>query len=618
MNEQLFGPSRKRSHLLPKTNRYMALLSVLILASLVLVFSLATAKGTLARTVVGGGGICGAKFDDQNANGVWDLGLEPTLPGWTIQLEGGGGFTSTTTNADGFYCFHNLADGQYIVMEVMQPGWQQTFPDPATGGGGVHQVIINGGQQVDDINFGNHGGPRDGGVHGAKFYDHNNNGVWDADEWGLPGWTIQLDGNGMVMTTTTGGDGRYWFMDLMTGTYTVTEMLQPGWVQTFPPPPGYYTFLYVPSQSIENLNFGNWTQEFGEIHGMKFHDLDGDGQKDVDEPGLPNWTITVQGNGFITSTVTDDQGNYWFMGLPPGTYIVSELQPPPVWNGQNMIQWVQTYPQTGTHTIQLGPNQMVHDVDFGNWQGGKNDFCMIPWDNHFLDQVSLVTEIYIFNASTDPQKAYTVQLVGPSTMTVLTPTLPISLNPYQYGVVHIQIDYPNSFTGEGQWAQFQAIVTNLATNTTFTCHASLWSYSPNWWTSPNVNSGLAGGIPFGFTQAISFTVTNNGGGDFPTLAGGGAVDYRIWAMSRGMTDTAPIVSLNGLPPGSVITGQLNITPGQSVDIPVEVAFTDFVLLAPTDIIFELDVDGDGLPDMVTSHLAYIDPPRVFLPVILKP
>ncbi|NJN55868.1 MAG: hypothetical protein HC804_14660, partial [Anaerolineae bacterium] len=115
----------------------------------------------------------------------------------------------------------------------------------------------------------------------------------------------------------------------------------------------------------------------------------------------------------------------------------------------------------------------------------------------------------------------------------------------------------------------------------------------------------------------SFTVQNNGpSGPLLPLGGGGDATYKIWAMSRGMEMT-PVVSLNGRPPGVPITGTIANTAGVT-DIPVSIQYTEFVLLAPTDIIFELDVTGDGEPDMVTSYLVYIDPPRIYLPVVLKP
>jgi protocatechuate 3,4-dioxygenase beta subunit len=579
----------------------------------VVMLSLWLVQASSAEAEAGGGIICGAKFNDLNGDGIWDMAAEPTLPGWEITVQGAGIFSSTVTDADGRYCFTNLPvpqpDTTFQVMEQMQPGWQQTFPQ-----GGFHIVILQPGQGQDDVNFGNHQGAAMAGIHGRKFYDANNNGQHDPGEQGLPNWTITLvDSNGLPISTTTNAQGRYWFTELLTDTYTISEVQQNGWTQTFPISPSVYTVLYVPSQSIDNLDFGNYIVP-GEIHGMKFLDQNGDGIKDANEPGLSNWAIQLQGNNIFLTTYTDQDGNYWFMDLPPGSYTLSEIQPPPVWNGQFMVQWVQTFPPTGTHTIDLDSGEVVEDVDFGNWQNGKNDFCMLPWDNHFLNQTSLITELYIFNASTDVQKGYTVQFVGPTTFTAAI-TLPIYLNPYQYGIVPVQIAYPSIFTGPGQNATFQAIVTNLTTNTSFTCSAALWSYSPQWWTSNNVNSGLGGGIPLGFTQNISFTVTNNGGGGSLRLEGGGTVTYTIMAMSRGMSETAPIVSLNGLPPGSVITGEITLQPGETADIPLSFAFTEHNILAPTDIVFMLDMDGVGEADAMTYYLALPDPPRIYLPLI---
>lgn len=611
MNEQL-----RSNHGFPlRWLRAFVLAGVVGGVILVMVLVLTAVSQPQTTVAEGGGYICGTKFNDLNGNGVWENPPEPGLPNWVIQLNAGtGGFITATTDANGGYCFDGLADGQYTVSEENQPGWQQTFPVDPAGGPGVWDITLQLGQGRDGIDFGNSlGGGHGTGIHGAKFYDANSNHIWDIYEHGLPGWVIELHGLTTTLTTTTNASGHYWFMGIPTGTYTITEQLQTGWVQTFPVSPTYHTVNYVPSQAIEHQDFGNDAPP-GEIHGQKFHDQDGDGVKDAGEPGLQGWTIQIQGNGYFSSTLTDAQGNYWFMGLAPGNYSVTELQPPPVWVWPQMIQWVQTAPANGSHQIQLASGQVVQDADFGNWQNGKNDFCMIPWDNHFLNTSELDTQIYIFNASNDPQKAYTVQLVGSTVFTIVTP-MPITLNPYQYGVVNIKVAYPVSFTQPSQNMQFTAVVTNQSTNTTFTCHAALWSYSPQWWTSPNVHSGLAGGIPFGFTQNMSFTVQNNGPSPLP-LSGGGDATYKIWAMTRGITDTAA-VSLNGLAPGVAITGTISNTAGLT-DIPVSIRYTEFILLGPTDIIFELDVTGDGMPDMVTSYLVYIEPPRLYLPVVIKP
>ncbi|MCS6806449.1 MAG: LamG domain-containing protein [Blastocatellia bacterium] len=93
-------------------------------------------------------------------------------------------------------------------------------------------------------------------IEGMKWNDANGDGVINPGETGLSGWTIQLSGP-VSGTTTTATGGTYRFCGLFPGTYTVSEALQPGWVQTFPPAPGTYTLTLVSAQIAANRNFGN-------------------------------------------------------------------------------------------------------------------------------------------------------------------------------------------------------------------------------------------------------------------------------------------------------------------------------------------------------------------------
>ncbi len=79
--------------------------------------------------------ISGRKFNDLNNNSVEDAG-EPGLSGWQIDLNFTNGtvFRMTTTASDGSYKFENVDAGTYIVQEVQQTGWIQTFPTPVPPG----------------------------------------------------------------------------------------------------------------------------------------------------------------------------------------------------------------------------------------------------------------------------------------------------------------------------------------------------------------------------------------------------------------------------------------------------------------------------------------------------
>jgi predicted outer membrane repeat protein len=247
------------------------------------------------------GMIRGEKWNDLNANGVKDAG-EPGLPGWTIYLDTNtnGSFDfdelSTTTDADGNYLFSAVQPGTYIVGEVNQTGWQQTFP----GRGVVRTVTVHSLDDISGIDFGNHARP--GSINGQKWNDLNGDGVKEAGEPGLSGWTIYLDSNfnGNLepgeRSTTTDVDGYYSFTNLIPGVYAVTEVSQAGWEQIFPGLFANRTVMVDPGQDVFGIDFGNRALP-GTIRGQKWNDVNANGVKDVGEPGLAGWTIYLDKNG---------------------------------------------------------------------------------------------------------------------------------------------------------------------------------------------------------------------------------------------------------------------------------------------------------------------------------
>ncbi len=107
--------------------------------------------------------ICGRKFDDLDGDGIQDPG-EPGLAGWTIRLLNPSNVLvgTTVTDAQGDYCFTNLACGSFTVSEVQQPGWVATAPP-----GGSHALSLGFGTTQNGVNFANRactGGPACVGV----------------------------------------------------------------------------------------------------------------------------------------------------------------------------------------------------------------------------------------------------------------------------------------------------------------------------------------------------------------------------------------------------------------------------------------------------------------------
>ena len=205
------------------------------------------------------GSICGLKFNDLNGNGIQDQG-EQGLANWIITLSyptPASLITITdTTDANGNYCFNNLQPGEtYTVSETNQTGWTQTFPASP----GIYSIQLTSGQHKDSVNFGN---KQLGSICGMKFNDLNGNGVRDSGEPGLLNWVINLTyqtaaGN-QTITDTTDANGNYCFENLQPGgTYTVSEVNQTGWQQTFPASPGTYIVNLTSGLYQDTLNFGN-------------------------------------------------------------------------------------------------------------------------------------------------------------------------------------------------------------------------------------------------------------------------------------------------------------------------------------------------------------------------
>lgn len=100
-----------------------------------------------------------------------------------------------------------------------------------------------------------------GSISGYVFNDLNQNGVMDAGEPGLPGWTIATQGllTSYTASATTDTNGYYTFPDLAPDLYVVTEALQPGWIQTAPLTGAYGVDLFTdPTLAVTDINFGNY------------------------------------------------------------------------------------------------------------------------------------------------------------------------------------------------------------------------------------------------------------------------------------------------------------------------------------------------------------------------
>ncbi|MDD2458269.1 MAG: SdrD B-like domain-containing protein [Eubacteriales bacterium] len=313
----------------------------------------------------------GMKFEDLDADGEKDEG-EPGLSGWTIyvDIDGSGTFNagdlSDETDENGDYEITGIIPGiEYTIREVLKPGWTNTYPEA-----GFYTETFVSGNESSDNDFGNWYPAKKSGM---KFEDLNADGVKDPGEPGLSGWTIyvDVDGSGTFnagdLFDVTDEDGNYEITGITPGIeYTIREVLKPDWTNSYPEA-GFYTETFESSEVATGNDFGNWYP--AKKSGMKFEDLDADGEKDPGEPGLSNWTIYVDIDGSGTFNagdlfdVTDENGNYEITGITPGIeYTIREYL---------KAGWTNSYPEAGFYTETFESSEVATGNDFGNWYPAK-------------------------------------------------------------------------------------------------------------------------------------------------------------------------------------------------------------------------------------------------------
>ena len=294
------------------------------------------------------GSISGKKFEDCNADGIFEPGCETGMRGWTIFIDSNGngvfdaGETSTITNRYGDYSFPGLLAGTYRVCEIQVTGWMQTMP----GDSQCYDITLNG-EDLSDKNFGNF---KLGSVQGRKFNDLNGNGWQNWGEEFMNDWTIRLYNSdwqkaGEKTTSGSGGEtGKYFFDSLEYGTYYICEAMPGGWQQTAPTggwgvadnnsgatdegAKCYKIEIDCSGEIFSGKFFGNQetVPETGTVTVIKYSDDNENGIWDDGEAAMPDWDIVLDNiaSGSGMTQKTDASGQSVFENLSAGDYKLSE------------------------------------------------------------------------------------------------------------------------------------------------------------------------------------------------------------------------------------------------------------------------------------------------------
>lgn len=142
-----------------------------------------------------------------------------------------------------------------------------------------------------------------GNISGAKWGDADGDGIWDGEETGLQGWTIELKDEDVVIDTKpTGANGGYLFENVIAGNYQVCEVENPDYKRTEPAGPSNCKNVTVnPGQTTSGINFGNQFIILG-LNITKSND-----KASANAGDTVKYTLTVNntGNQDVAVTVTD-------------------------------------------------------------------------------------------------------------------------------------------------------------------------------------------------------------------------------------------------------------------------------------------------------------------------
>ena len=331
----------------------------------------ANGNGQQEPAEVGISGVLVTLFTDPDGDGVYN-----TSAG------------TDTTDANGNYLFDGLTPGAYVVVVTPPGGYTQTgdpddFGAPATAPDNrtTTPVVLAPGDVFLNADFGYQpAAAQNNSIGDTVWFDADADqigpagtpGGTDSSEKGIPGVTValikDLNNNGIwestepiAATTTTDANGNYLFSGLPDGSYLVwvndTDNVLAGKTPTYDSnggvaptgnsaPTGVASSTVLGLSSVLNLGVGsgvaasNLNQDFGYtapgqennkglIGDRVWLDIDGDGVQDANEPGIEGVQVTLRDSGgtVLGTTPTDENGNYYFGGLPAGTYSVTVTPP---------------------------------------------------------------------------------------------------------------------------------------------------------------------------------------------------------------------------------------------------------------------------------------------------
>lgn len=341
-----------------------------------------------------GGSIGDFVWNDADGDGNQDVGEEGiafvTLRLWRNLNNGGDDkdvlLATTITDANGAYSFDGLSGGSsedYVVEVTDTRGILADGTYTTAGGNEQNANNLGATENRASIDFGIN--QVNGAIGDLIWNDEDDSNTQNGSEAGIPGVTVELwreeNGSGdldgsdtLIDIDVTDASGIYGFEGLPAGTYfvRVREELAP-----ITNAPRSTAGVASPRSVTLGTNTVNNAIDFGyllksRVGDFVWDDLDGDGNQDVGEPGIPGVTLDLYndvnnndafdaGDTLLGTTITDASGNYEFAGLDAGEYLVS------VTDRDDVISGIGGRLSSGQNPIAVtvGTNVVIDTADFG-------------------------------------------------------------------------------------------------------------------------------------------------------------------------------------------------------------------------------------------------------------
>ena len=331
--------------------------------------------------------ISGYVYHDESNEGVRDSNELP-ISNVEVRLidESGTAIATVETDGEGHYEFERIAPGVYSIVAEQPVGFSDgidsvgTIQGEFTGSNHLNDqlsdVHVKQGQSAVEYNFGE---VLPASLAGRVHVDLNGDCLYDTGEPTLSGVVIRLfDHHGAeVEQVLTDLDGRYAFVDIAPGNYTIVEDQPDGYFEGGASAGNFGGNVLdasrigsvVLASGQDAINYDFCEQLGAELTGYVFADFDDDCQFSDNEFGIASVAVELRDDSgmVIASTQTDSSGFYQFSGLAAGIYSVSEVQP----DG-----WLQGHQTAGSAGGNDSSEDLISDVPVG-WGDvlSHYDFC---------------------------------------------------------------------------------------------------------------------------------------------------------------------------------------------------------------------------------------------------